>query len=69
MKSTLFNNIWPTTPSGYKPTSPLGYGTFGLVWKYEVTQGPRIGSLVAIKRIRLEECNDMKLDEITVELT
>jgi serine/threonine protein kinase len=59
---------WPTKASAYKLTIPIGIGTFGLVWKGDVLEGPHRGSHVAIKIVDLEQFEDSNIDEIRKEI-
>jgi serine/threonine protein kinase len=52
---TLFNSTsWPANASSYKLHTPIGQGSFGLVWKAECLEGPHKKQNVAIKIIDLE---------------
>lgn len=55
---------WPSIPKAYELITPLGLGTFGIVWKAKVLEGSFINSLVAIKILDLEKCTDYKIEEI-----
>lgn len=45
---------WPANAASYQLNTPIGQGSFGLVWKAECLQGPHKKQKVAIKIIDLE---------------
>ena len=45
---------WPTKAINYKLHTPIGQGSFGLVWKAECITGGHMNTNVAIKIIDLE---------------
>ena len=54
--------------SAYKLMKPIGMGSFGLVWKADVIEGPHRGQHVAIKCVDLEQFEDNNIDEIRKEI-
>jgi serine/threonine protein kinase len=54
-RNTLFTSTsWPSNASSYKLNTPIGQGSFGLVWKAECLEEPYKKQNVAIKIIDLE---------------
>jgi serine/threonine protein kinase len=45
---------------------PIGKGSFGIVWKSRILDGPRKDECVAIKIINLDDFRDKSADEIRV---
>jgi len=45
---------WPAKAANYKLLTPIGMGSFGLVWKAECLEGVHAKTFVAIKIIDLE---------------
>ena len=54
--------------AAYKLVKPIGIGSFGLVWKADVIDGPHRGQSVAIKCVDLEQFEDKNMDEIRKEI-
>ena len=59
MVETLANTgskaSWPAKASSYKLITPIGMGSFGLVWKAKCIEGGNNNKDVAIKVVDLEQ--------------
>lgn len=60
---------WPAKAEQYKLLTPIGMGSFGIVWKAECNYGPHARQQVAIKIIDLEQFVDNSIDEIRKEIS
>lgn len=59
---------WLARADSYALKIPIGMGTFGLVWKADVLDGPHRGQSVAIKIVDLEQFEDNNIDEMRKEI-
>ncbi len=57
--------------TGYELVAPIGYGSFGIVWKARVISKKlnTLGHEVAIKIVDLEKFGDSSFEEIRVRIT
>jgi serine/threonine protein kinase len=60
---------WPAKSTSYKLLTPIGQGSFGLVWKAECIEGGYSGKQVAIKVVDLELFQDNSIEEIRKEIS
>jgi hypothetical protein len=51
----------------YMLRKPIGKGSFGIVWKARVINGPHRDEEVAIKIINLDDFKDKSIEEIRVD--
>ena len=58
---------WPTDKEGYELITPVGQGSFGLIWKAKCTNGTYTQS-VAIKIIETQHLTDENVEEIRREI-
>lgn len=49
------SNSWPAKAAAYNLVSPIGMGSFGLVWKAKCVEGANTNKEVAIKIVDLEQ--------------
>jgi hypothetical protein len=48
------DDVWPHEPNSYKLEYVIGMGSFGIVWRAQVTSGPHKGEVVAVKVIDID---------------
>jgi len=48
------DDVWPHEPNSYKLEYVIGMGSFGIVWRAQVTSGPHKGEVVAVKVIVID---------------
>jgi hypothetical protein len=48
------DDVWPHEPNSYKLECVIGMGSFGIVWRAQVTSGPHKGEVVAVKVIDID---------------
>ena len=61
---------WPTKPTNYQLKTPIGRGSYGLVWNAVCTCDNNIhnGTEVAVKIVNMEMFADGNMDEIRKEI-